>query len=412
MIVCLSHSGTNPEVSKSEDEQLAKEVPEIDVIVSAHTHTELPEPIIVGDTAIVGCGSYGRKIGTMRLRQNQNGRWEMEEYELVKVNDEISENAEIQKKVESYNSYLDSYTTLLGFSDRHEVLARNPYEFADSEKQCLLHEEYPMATLLADSYIYRVEQAEKDYTPIDVSIVPAGVIRGTLHKGEVTVSDVFDVLSLGVGEDGISGYPLVSLYLTGEELKNMAELDASVAGLKPSYQLYFSGLKMTFNRNRMIFNRLLDAKLVDVDGNETEIEDKKLYRVVTDYYSAQMVNSVRESSKGIIKVQPKNQDGSAITDFKNNIILENGEEIKAWEAAASYLKSFSRENGVSVIPEYYSQMHGLKIDTNSKNLFDIIKQPNAFCIMVYAAVFICALLLIVLIRIIVKLCTRIKRRRR
>lgn len=29
----------------------------------------------------------------------------------------------------------------------------------------------------------------------------------------------FDVLSMGVGEDGTSGFPLVAVYLTGKELK-------------------------------------------------------------------------------------------------------------------------------------------------------------------------------------------------
>ena len=39
MIVCVSHSGTWEEAEKSEDEILAKNVPEIDLIISGHTHT-------------------------------------------------------------------------------------------------------------------------------------------------------------------------------------------------------------------------------------------------------------------------------------------------------------------------------------------------------------------------------------
>lgn len=46
MIVCLSHSGTSEDPKKSEDELLAKAVPELDVIISGHTHTTLEEPII------------------------------------------------------------------------------------------------------------------------------------------------------------------------------------------------------------------------------------------------------------------------------------------------------------------------------------------------------------------------------
>ena len=48
IILCLSHSGTWADPKESEDELLAKAVPEIDVIVSAHTHTILEEPIVHG----------------------------------------------------------------------------------------------------------------------------------------------------------------------------------------------------------------------------------------------------------------------------------------------------------------------------------------------------------------------------
>ena len=63
MIVCVSHSGTDNDESKSEDEILANKVPEIDLIISGHTHTTLTEPIRHGDTYIVSCGEYGKNLG-------------------------------------------------------------------------------------------------------------------------------------------------------------------------------------------------------------------------------------------------------------------------------------------------------------------------------------------------------------
>src|SRR5690625_5801252 len=58
LIVAISHSGTSADKKSSEDELLAEAVPEIDVIVSGHSHTFLEEPIIVGDTVI---GSTGER---------------------------------------------------------------------------------------------------------------------------------------------------------------------------------------------------------------------------------------------------------------------------------------------------------------------------------------------------------------
>ena len=50
LILCVSHAGTNTDQQKSEDEILAKKGPEIDLIVSGHTHPALDEPIRRGDT--------------------------------------------------------------------------------------------------------------------------------------------------------------------------------------------------------------------------------------------------------------------------------------------------------------------------------------------------------------------------
>ncbi len=82
MIVCLSHSGTSEEEDASEDEILAEEVPEIDVIISGHTHTTLEEPIISGDTVIASAGSYGRNLGELELVPAENGRWKLAEYQI------------------------------------------------------------------------------------------------------------------------------------------------------------------------------------------------------------------------------------------------------------------------------------------------------------------------------------------
>ena len=71
LIICLSHSGTSQTPSKSEDEQLAAQVPDIDLIISGHSHTTLPQSIQCGDTYIGSTGEYARQIGTISLRQNR-----------------------------------------------------------------------------------------------------------------------------------------------------------------------------------------------------------------------------------------------------------------------------------------------------------------------------------------------------
>ena len=75
MIICLSHSGTRKDPEKSEDEKLAEQVPDLDVIVSGHSHRVLKEAIRKGNTTIVSVGEYGERIGSLSLKQRTDGSW-------------------------------------------------------------------------------------------------------------------------------------------------------------------------------------------------------------------------------------------------------------------------------------------------------------------------------------------------
>ena len=203
--------------------------------------------------------------------------------------------------------------------------------------------------LVADAFLWTVENLEADAPDVNtVSVTASGVLRAPLRSGGLTTSQAFDVLSMGVGADDTSGFPLVGVYLTGKELKCVAEVDASVTPIMPAAQLYVSGMRYSFNTNRMFFNRVYDARLLSGDGTEQEIVDDQLYRVVTGMYSAQMLGTVKTKSMGLLSLEPKMADGSPVTDFNDCILYDkDGNEIKEWYALAAYLQTFGGE-GVHV----------------------------------------------------------------
>jgi hypothetical protein len=88
LVICLSHSGLREDKSRSEDEQLAKEVSGIDIIVSGHTHTKLTKPLRVNQTIIVQAHVYGMNVGILDLAY-ENGRISLKQYALVDVDDRI-----------------------------------------------------------------------------------------------------------------------------------------------------------------------------------------------------------------------------------------------------------------------------------------------------------------------------------
>lgn len=164
-------------------------------------------------------------------------------------------------------------------------------------------------------------------------------MRDTYTKGNITVEDVYNSFSLGIGKDGLAGYPLIDVYLTGKELKLAAEVDASVSDFMTTARLYCSGLNFTFNPHRMILNKVTDCYLTREDGERIEIQDDQLYRVVTDLYTGQMLGSVMEMSYGLLKIEPKDKDGNPIENLEDQAIMEGDKELKAWDAIARYMKS-------------------------------------------------------------------------
>lgn len=414
MIVCLSHSGTFENPEDSEDEILAKEVPEIDVIVSGHTHTTLDEYIQIGDTYVVSSGCYGANLGELKMSEKEDGRWKMDEYKLNPLDKSVAEDEEMAAELRHYKELInEQYLSKFGYTF-DQVLAENDVKFTDMDKFGEKLEEDPLGSIIADSFIYAVQQAEgEDYEPVAVAVTPSGTVRDTLRKGKLTVSDAFNVSSLGIGADRIPGYPLVSVYLTGKELKTAAEIDVSVSPLMTTAQLYPSGMHWTYNSNRMILNRVTDTKLVTDAGDPAkgmtgEIEDDKLYRVVAGLYSAQMLGAVEDTSKGLLKVTPKDKDGNVIKDFEKHIIYNaEGAEVKEWYALASYLESFEKNaEGISQVPKRYENAEGRKVDTDSKNIIELLKNPNRFFWMICAVVLVVLVILVLLIRFVVKSVSR------
>ena len=414
MIVCVSHSGTWEDESKSEDEILAKSVPDLDLIISGHTHTELAEPIVHGDTYIVSTGEYGKKIGKLSMTQKSDGRWEMTDYKLVPILSTITADGATQEKIDGFMEAVDTgYLADFGYT-KDEVLATNNVQFSTLHDLEYEHTEHNLGDLMSDAYVYAVENSDDfDGVPVDVAVVPSGTVRDTYTAGNITVEQVFNSFSLGIGPDGVPGYPLISVYLTGKELRTAAEIDASVSDYMTTARLYMSGLHFTYNPNRMILNRVTDVYLTDENGSRVELEDDKLYRVVADLYSGQMLSAVTDMSHGLLSLVPKYADGTPIEDFEDVIVMEGNRELKAWDSIARYMQSFEDTDGdgIANVPSYYSQMHDRKVVDESRSLGDLVKSPNKYAAMIIAVILIVIILVVLLIVLVVKLIKRIRRRK-
>lgn len=357
IIVCLSHSGTGDSLASSEDEELAKAVDGIDVIVSGHTHSTLAEPLVVNDTYIVSSGPYCQNLGSLTFSWDDGGEKRLLDYRLIPIDETVAENPEIAGLVEQWKDMVgETYLARYGLT-YDEVLTHSDYDL--NTPASAVQENNGLGTLVSDAFLWADRTLNAAYadSPHTVSVTADGVLRANLPAGDLTAAMAFDVLSMGVGENGTSGFPLVAVYLTGKELKAAMEVDASVTPIMPAAQLYMSGAKYAFNTKRMFFNRVYDAALTDVTfdesgtGNAYEIDDNALYRVVTGMYSAQMLGTVKSKSMGLLSLEPKQANGTPVTDFADCILYDaNGNELKEWYALAAYLEQFGEDG----LPDRYA----------------------------------------------------------
>ncbi len=384
LIVCLSHSGTSSNKKHSEDEILAREVPQIDVIISGHTHTVLRKPLVVGKTIIVSCGSYGSYLGVLELSHlpGQGTTWTA--YDLSRVSESVPDDGELLREINSYQAIVDRHY-LGAYKVRfNQVIAESGYDMETVAQIYARAGETGIGNLIADAYRLAIEKAEgPGGDPIHLTIQPIGHIRSSFLKGRITVEDIFRVLSLGLGTDGTPGYPLLTAYLTGAEIKKLLEVETTVSHLKGDAHLQISGMRCTFNPHRVPFDRVTSVEVQSQNGSYVPLEPKQLYRVGMNHYTAAMVDYVSRVSHGLLTIVPKDRAGRPLQTLQEAVVplkIQDGSadggvtQIKEWAALADFLRHFpdTDGNGIPDLPKRYAGPEGRLVSVPSWNPVNLI----------------------------------------
>lgn len=361
VIICLSHSGINKDKKggwTGEDVKLAQKVKGIDLIITGHTHVFLKEPLVVNGVPIVGVGDNGRFVGRIDLLAGSSGV-KLEKYEAIPVDDKIASHSEIQAEIVLQQQRIsEAILKPLGLTYSMPV-AMAPYtvsydEYGDSKGSNL-------GPMVADA-IYSYVNGEGPGT--DIAIVAAGVLRDPVQPGVQSVADIFRAMSLGSGTDNVPGYALSKMWVTGKELKNITEILLFTSVSSPSNYPFYSHLRIEYDPEGRIFNKVRKIEITDHQGNVSEVntskDDPKLYSIVANSYLADNLSLVKKKTMGLIKVEPKDKDGNLVTEMDNFVMDFNNsqpglQEGKEWMALVKYLQQFkpAEEGGLPVIPDSY-----------------------------------------------------------
>ena len=374
VIICLSHCGIIRDKMGAwtgEDVSLAKKVKGIDLIVSGHTHTLLTEPLTVNGVPIVQAGDNGRYVGKTELVVSNNGV-KLEKYEVININDKVRADGSVQMAIAAQQGKInDVILKPLGYTYDMPV-ATAPFMLVIGEEGDMAGNN--LGALVADA-IY-------DYTNTlgpgtDIAVVAEGVIRDTIQPGIQSVADIFRVMSLGSGSDQVPGYALSKLWVTGKEIKNLTEILIFLSKSTPSNFPYFSHLRVEYDLDGRLFNKVRKIELTDPEGKVTEVntskKDTKLYSVVANSYLVDNLPLIKKKTFGLISVVPKDKDGIPVTDFAKavadyNTSMAGLQEGKEWIALLKYLQKFvpANEGGLPVIPQYYQNPPRTLVSVSSK----------------------------------------------
>lgn len=244
VIILLSHLGIDY------DERIAKEFPEIPIILGGHTHHVLPNGKRVNRSLLTGAGKYGSYLGHVTLEMND------------------------QKQLKTSKAILYDVNKLPAAADE-EILANRIFQ---KGKEMLSQKVTTLTKTLSSDFSQETElssllcSALREWCSADCAFLNAGLLLGPL-AGEVTNYQLLKVCPHPINPCKVE--------LPGEELKQVLMetrdekwLHQQVIGLG------FRGTVMgTFVYNQITFKDKIFIK-------NQEIDDRKKYSVaIPDMYT-------------------------------------------------------------------------------------------------------------------------------
>ena len=366
LIICQSHSGVMKDKKGNwagEDVELAKQVADIDIIISSHSHTHLFEPVLVGNQLIVQAGSEGRFVGRLEI-ELVDGKVMLIHDELVVVDDKISGDRAIQKLIDEQKDRIGAtILSTYGFQI-NQSLVETSFDLTFNEQGDL-----PSSTLgpfVADALYWYANHI--DPKGVDFQLVPAGLIRDEIRRGQQGIqlpADLFRILPLGSGaHDTSPGYSMAKVFLTGSEVKTVLEVMLLAPKISTGNYGYWSGVRFSLNPLRLPLDQIYEVELGNgLDGYHKiplTRDPDRLYSLVTNTYVLDFLGLVKEITKGIFKVQPKFEDGTLMTDFKmavmdRDLSTPGIQEAKEWAGLLTYASQLPdlNGNGIPDIPDLY-----------------------------------------------------------
>lgn len=370
IVILLSHSGIHPD-GTGNDAEIAENVSGIDIIASGHYHVATNSSFSKGasGTIVFSPGEYGEWLSRLDVTYNtETNQIENSSFSLIPVDDTISNRTVFESIVDQFKSAIDEALSPFGFT------LETPISGTSWAMELSGGQESGLGNIAADAIraIATSVSPLNDLNPYQVGVIPNGVIRDGLLPGKtgvITFTDVFNTIPLGISPDTtqlLPGYPLMSVYITGPDLRNACEAGLTLSAMLGSdFYLNFSGIRIDYNPiSAAVLQGVTAVYLCPFNdwftsspGTAIDFTDTQtLYHVVVDYYALQMMGAVTSMGLNII---PRDSNGNEINpadlmNYRIDYDLRAGvQELKEWMSLLFYLNNFFPATGEGIPTAVY-----------------------------------------------------------
>ncbi len=252
VVISLAHLGVDESTLKNErSTYVAEKVDGIDIMIDGHSHTEMPEGIVAGDTLVVQTGEYGNNIGKISFNFENDDVVDLTA-ELIATKDAdgkatLVADEEVAEVVATEKAAVDVVN--------NEVVASTPY-YLEGTRALVRTQETNLGDLITDSML--------DETGADVALHNGGSIRASIEAGDITKGDVVTVLPFG--------NIIITQSVTGAELLETLEHSYSSLGEPAGFFGHIAGMNVVLDPTAEVGSRIVSATFDDgseVDPNET-----------------------------------------------------------------------------------------------------------------------------------------------
>lgn len=275
-VVAVTHIGFDDNAAIDNDQQLAKHVDGIDVIIGGHSHTKLEQPVVVEEgkepTVIVQGYQYGDYVGSLDVSFDKNGVVSKYEGELIATK-EYKDDPEAAALLEPYKKKIEELQqTEVGVTLEQPL--ENPRTGGDLTKPSVRKNETVLGNLITDGMLAKAKQYDDK---VVMAFQNGGGIRSGIDAGPVTVGEIISVLPFG--------NTLATMRLTGAEIKAAFEHSISAYPNENGGFLHVAGAKIVFDSKKPAGERIVSIQVQQGEGY-TEIVDTEMYAVATNAFTA------------------------------------------------------------------------------------------------------------------------------